>query len=315
MPDTPLRIDQLLVIGYADVLPEGKGPAVVPPVFQLKDQRDKFMVPPFTIVGEWLAGHQAIDLAELKSLSASGEISLLENGKEQEACPDYLLWVDDEGNVAYQPLIEARQGLRLVGMKHLEIATEALKLGEIDRAEKHAGIALGASERDLEPRCILAACYQQRGDAKALQVITKSALSAGFSLRSFETVVAAYAALIPSLHWQARVTIANSEFESLKPVMQYVHIHGKSKTGVKIYCSGYPAEFIRNRRGYFAAYKMAKASVKNPSLVDIPLLATYVMRHEGKNISRRTKIPPKTLRKMSLQMSTLIAPNVLAGIH
>lgn len=312
MSDTPIRLDQLLVVGYADALPEGKGPAIVPPIFQFREHPDRFLVPPFSLVGDWLAGHQSIDRAELKSLATSEEISLLDDGREQQARPDYLLWVDDEGHVAYQALIEARDGMHLIKQKHLDAATEALKLGEIDRAEKHAGIALGASEQALEPRSILAACYRQRGDVKALQVIEKSAIGAGHSQEAFSTVADFYADMLPLSCWQSSVEIKKKDFAKINAVTPFAYTV-KALKGVTIYSSGPQAEVVAELQGVLIAEKMAKEFVVQTERTDMRVVIADFMRNDSVAIATQAKSSRERIDRAARILSEWFSPALLTG--
>src|SRR5271165_6255592 len=103
MTGQPVSLDELDVIGYADALPGGRGPAVVPPVFQHRREHERCYVPPFRIAGDWLIEPSCISFAEAQELGREERITLPKQFRHQ-ARSEHQLWVDESGNSHYQPI-------------------------------------------------------------------------------------------------------------------------------------------------------------------------------------------------------------------
>jgi hypothetical protein len=150
------------------------------------------------IAGDWLIGHQEIDIVELRSLP---DITVERAGVASffcDALPEHTLWVDDKGKVHYQPFDEAKKDIWVVVEWHLNSAITALKQGAIDHARYLAGNVVGVTN-NLEPRCILAACYLRQANTPALRIIKQGAIDAGYFPLTFNLLTDYYYNLIPSI--------------------------------------------------------------------------------------------------------------------
>jgi hypothetical protein len=201
MNKQPVQLDELDIIGYAEALDDGKGPAVVPPVFRDPQHPDQCFVPPFRIAENWLIDPQCLSLAEVKDLAADERITLLP-GPSLPAQPGHRLWVDLEGQVHYEPAPEATRSLRKICNEHLNAATAALRQGEIDRADEEAGIALAADDTKLEPNALVAACHALRAEEKELLFMRESVEAEGFRLETFALLLESYMEMVPAEKWR-----------------------------------------------------------------------------------------------------------------
>src|SRR5205085_2047165 len=127
----PVALEHLDVIGYADVLPDGKGPAVVPPVFQVRTELDRCYVPPFRIAGNWLIDAKCISSTEVENLHKNEDITL-PKGLKRPAGSEHQLWVDENGVLHYDPAANAKRELQRIYHEHLENGIVALKEGKIE---------------------------------------------------------------------------------------------------------------------------------------------------------------------------------------
>jgi hypothetical protein len=200
MTNQPIPLDQLEIIGYADVLPNRKGPAVVPPVFRDRNDASRCFLPPFRIAGKWLVDPQLVSAVEVQELAKAERISL-PPGLQCPARPDWQLWVGLDGSVHYEPSTDAKRNLRNLYREHLEAATAALREGDIAAAELHAGIALAADDRALEPDALIAACHALRGEEKHVAFLRRQAEAARHSPESFGLLMKSYVEMIPAETW------------------------------------------------------------------------------------------------------------------
>ncbi|MBI4626774.1 MAG: hypothetical protein HY736_26580 [Verrucomicrobia bacterium] len=202
-----VQLHQLEVIGYADVLPAGKGPAVVPPVFHDRNDPTQCFVPPFRIAGNWLVDPQVVSFDEIKELALAERVTL-PLGFQHPAQPDWQMWIGVDGAVHYEPAKKAKRNLQNLYREHLATATTALRAGKIDKAEHHARIALAADERALEPDALIAVCHALRGEQKHVAFIRRAAVEAGHSADTFEVLTKTYAEMVPAPACEIRLPAA-----------------------------------------------------------------------------------------------------------
>lgn len=201
MTSQPIPLNELDVIGYADVLPEGKGPAAVPPVFRHRAEADRCYVPPFRLTGNWLVEARCVSFSELQELEGDESITL-PGDFTHPALPDYQLWVDEAGVVRYEPAGDARRAQQQIHQRYLEAAISALREGRFQDARRDAGVALAASDRALEPRALIAASHALRGQTAQATFMRKSAVQAGLNGDSFTLLLKNYLESIPPETWE-----------------------------------------------------------------------------------------------------------------
>ncbi len=202
MTNQPVQLDQLDVIGYADVLPNGRGPAIVPPIFCDRSEPDLCYCPPFRIAGNWLLDPQCVAFAEIEDWVRAEHASLPDDFS-RPALPDHQLWVDEDGQVMYEPIAEANRKLGAIYRTHLSAGEVALREGRLDDASRQAGIALAANVRALEPRALMATCHALNGKEKQALFLKQAAESMGHTPESFAACMERYAETVPSDTWEA----------------------------------------------------------------------------------------------------------------
>jgi hypothetical protein len=89
---TPWNLDDLEIVGYADVLKETVLPSVVPPVFRLKADSQRVFLPPYSFNAGFLCNATEVLQPELEELRDSREITLFDNAFPARA--GFELWVD-----------------------------------------------------------------------------------------------------------------------------------------------------------------------------------------------------------------------------
>jgi hypothetical protein len=171
--ETPWSLDDLEIVGYADVLKETMLPSVVPPVFRLKADARRAFLPPYSFNAGFLCNATEVSRAELEELSDSREITLFDNAFPARA--GFELWVNQTFQWRYQPLDMARQRLRRIAGQAIRTAEDALRNGDLEQAERLSGVAISANDWRVEPLAIKAAIRRIRNNKTGEQLMAELA--------------------------------------------------------------------------------------------------------------------------------------------
>lgn len=152
---TPWNLDDLEIVGYADVLKETMLPSVVPPVFRLKTDAQRAFLPPYSFNAGFLCNATEVPRSELEELRDSREITLFDNAFPARA--GFELWVDQSFQWHYQRLDEVKRKLRAIAEEAIRNAEDALRRDDRQQAERLSGVAISADDRRVEPLAIKAA--------------------------------------------------------------------------------------------------------------------------------------------------------------
>src|ERR1039458_3440709 len=171
---SPVPIDGLEIVGYANVLLDSMLPSIVPPVFRLKGNPDEVFVPPYVFNAGYLCNATALSGSELKALEQNQEITPFE-GEPLAAQRDFELWLDQTRDRHYEPRTQAHATLLALAKDHIHKAEQALKEGKTADAERLSGVASCADDRLVEPLAIKAALRRLRKDTTGEKLITKLA--------------------------------------------------------------------------------------------------------------------------------------------
>jgi hypothetical protein len=190
----PWNLDELEIVGYANVLTETMLPSVVPPVFRLKADHGRALVPPYHINGRLLWNATQVPDSELEDLRDSEEITLFHDAFP--ACGGHELWVDDSFQIHYQPQYEAEEELGRIATESIQGAEDALRRGDIEQAEHLSGVAICANDRRVEPLAIKAAICRSKEDWAGERLMGDLA-APRMKERPFRRVVDDYYALLP----------------------------------------------------------------------------------------------------------------------
>lgn len=158
----PWNLDDLEIVGYANVLLETMLPSVEPPVFRLKADTRRALLPPYHLNGGFLWNATEVPDSELEELRDSEEITLFDSAFPARA--DFELWIDQCFRCHYQPEYEAEEQLGRIATEAIQGAEDALRRGDIGQAEHLSGIAISADDRRVEPLAIKAAICRSKGD-------------------------------------------------------------------------------------------------------------------------------------------------------
>ena len=159
---TSLPVKDLNIVGYANVLPASMLPSIVPPIFNLRNDPSRFFLPPYTFKAGCLCGAAEVLKPELIGLQRDREITLFP--EILEAKSGYELFVDQEFQCQYMLRAEADAWLAAIAEKSVAEAETALRLGDLDKADRLAGVALSADDRKVTPLVLLGAVHRARGD-------------------------------------------------------------------------------------------------------------------------------------------------------
>jgi hypothetical protein len=159
---SPWRVDELEIAGYAEVLKATMLPAVVPPVFRLKADPRRSLLPPYSFNGGFVCNAAEVAPRELEALKDAREITLFDDPFL--AQPGYELWVDQSSQWHYEPRDQAEANLGRIAAASIGQAEAALKEGNFEEAERLAGVAISADDRRVEPLAIKAAIRRRQGN-------------------------------------------------------------------------------------------------------------------------------------------------------
>jgi hypothetical protein len=316
MKEHPLRLDQLEIIGYADVLPGGKGPALPPPVFCDRQDHHHCFLPPFRIADEWLLSPRCVPLAEVQDLADDRRITLFKDAPRL-ARPGYQLWVGVDGGLHYEPSSEAKQNLRRIYKEHLDAATAALRRGRIDEAEEKAGIALAADDDTrLEPDALMAACHVLRLEEKEVLSSKASAEDDGHSPELFALLVERYLEMVPPEIWEplpiekvlqlgekAGVEVwvpfrfTEEEYRKFELLLHRCRRHGGEHEFL-VSCTGTEAELMANRKLLQLAYHDAEQWVKKPEKDRVLEIAAQSLFCGPQEFSQRSADSAEKVRRI-----------------
>ena len=190
----PIPITTLEVIGYANRLADSMLPAVVPPVFRLKGDQERILLPPFVIRDGYVFGGTESNGAALQMFNEAGEVTLF--AKPQEARPDFELWINLDKAVHYEAISDASAQLQNIAREHIIKAEEALLNADFNGAEECCRIALSADDRVIDSLAISAAIAQRNkrnGDAKLMEKMALGHVTA----KGFDFMVRGYSKILP----------------------------------------------------------------------------------------------------------------------
>lgn len=169
------KLEDLEIVGYADVRTPDLLPAVVPPVFRVRSEPDSILLPPYSISFDSVVGATAVSRAEAEHLRDQGKLFLFAESDPFPPRPEHELWFHRDGRMIYQPIHEARRTLRQLGAEALERAVTAFRDGRMREAEDAAGEAMLADDRRWEALAVKVAIRRLQGNKGGENVMRKLA--------------------------------------------------------------------------------------------------------------------------------------------
>ena len=185
----PVKLIDLEITGYADVLPESMTPSIVPPVFRLKSNAGIAYLPPYHMNSGVLYNATEVSWKEVELLAEREKITLL--NEPFPARPSWELWVDRSLQPHYQSRIETDKELDRIGREAMDQAEFALRGGDLEQAERNSSVAACANDRRPGPFALQAAIDRHRGNKAGEAVMAKVAASM-CDAKDFEILVKRY---------------------------------------------------------------------------------------------------------------------------
>jgi hypothetical protein len=156
-----IKIINLEIVGYCDVLPKEKLPCVVPPLFRefkAEDNKYVFYVPPYHISTDGhLYGAKEIDEDEVVSLLLDKKEITLGFPRTIKAKPNHTLWVGPDRNIKYQPSHESDEELSKLYTDYINRAIRLFGDYMLSEADDMSSLAINADDRKITPLVIKAA--------------------------------------------------------------------------------------------------------------------------------------------------------------
>lgn len=169
----PLRVQDLNIVGYANVLPQTMLPSIVPPIFCLRSEPDRFFVPPYSFNNGHLYDAGEISNFELTALADDREVTIFPEGFSAKV--GYELYVDEEFQHHYQTREKVNASLDEIADRSIAEAESALIRGDFKEADRLAGVAISANDRKVTPLVIKAAVDRALGDASGERLMASIA--------------------------------------------------------------------------------------------------------------------------------------------
>ena len=186
---SPWHVNELEIVGYAEVLKETMLPSVVPPAFRLRTDPGRALLPPYSFSGGYLCNATEVAPPELAALRDAREITLFDNPFP--AQPGHELWVDQRFAWHYEPRAQVDKTLGQIATDSIRQAGAALKEGKLREAERLCGVAISADDTRVEPLAIKAAIRRMQGNTTGESVMAELAAPV-LDERSFTQLVNNY---------------------------------------------------------------------------------------------------------------------------
>lgn len=170
----PYPIFSLEIIGYANRLNASMLPAVVPPVFRVKAEPDRILLPAFVIHQGFVCDATERLFTEARHLADAEEITIFE--EPLDAQRDFELWIGLDGTPHYEPIPEASSKLKQIAIENIALAETAMRSGDFKTAENCCRIALCADDRLIDSLAISAAISRRTHDSGSERLMEKLAL-------------------------------------------------------------------------------------------------------------------------------------------
>ncbi len=181
-----MKLDGLNIIGYAESLGTRLVPHIVPPVYQLSEDPEKVLFPPFRLAGaEVVDGSIGTD-AQMDQFVSEGRCTRID--KPIPARPNHELWIDQNMQPHYEPFKQAEKTLRQIAESEAKRARQLLVQGDPEGAERAANTALVADDRLVDPLVIKVAIARRQGNKPKAEGLKRTAMVIS-TAGTFETLL------------------------------------------------------------------------------------------------------------------------------
>lgn len=174
------------IIGFASTLEKPTLPRILAPVFRDRDEPDRVLLPPFTVIGDEVFNAVASTMAEFEDMVVAEKLTSL-----TETIPGQVghdLWVDTEGEIGYDLKAQVKKAFEEIFTTHLARAGKHFAEKDYAIACQHADIARAVKPSHIDPLVIRAASESLMGLTSRL-AYTRSVAAAYVSLIEFDVLV------------------------------------------------------------------------------------------------------------------------------
>ncbi len=169
MAESSYKIEDLEVAGYADTLDESFVPALVPPIFRLRGDRNLVLLPPLEIDGDRVVEALPGGEADLERAVLQGQATRLK--VPIDARSDHQLWIDEDLQPHYGITAEVLKGLRRLAKTRAREAQHAVTEGRLEDAERLAQAAVSADDGCLNAVLVKAIIETLRGNGVQVEIL------------------------------------------------------------------------------------------------------------------------------------------------
>ena len=169
-----MKLDGLNIIGYAESLGSRLVPHIVPPIYQLPDDPEKLLFPPFRLAGAEVVDGSIGTQAQMDQFVSEGKCTRID--KPIPARPDHELWIDQKMQPHYEPFDTAEKTLRQIAESEAERGRLLFVQGDFEQAEKAANTALVADDRLVDPFVIKVAIARRQGNKAKAEGLRQTAM-------------------------------------------------------------------------------------------------------------------------------------------
>ena len=165
-------IYDLEVIGFGDVLDSRDLPAILPPIYRVRNS-SIVLFPPSMVQGDVLAGAHESDMPEFQAFLAKQEVSALE--RPFDAKPHHELWIDPEGRVHYEDWDQASDRLREIAWAKIGEADREFRENHLEEADILVSQAMNANDGILDAYVLKGAIRSRQGMERSVTRIAEMA--------------------------------------------------------------------------------------------------------------------------------------------
>ena len=170
-----IDLNALEIIGYADRLVEAFVPQNVPPIFRLKEDPDRIIMPPFRTESHKIVYSTDGFQSDLDQAVRRGQATRLDQVIDTQ--PDHRLWIDESFQAHYEPADTVVETLQQLAKDRVGEALEALAEGRLGKAERLAQTAISADDTCFNAILIKGLVHQLRGDHDSVELLVEIAES------------------------------------------------------------------------------------------------------------------------------------------
>ncbi len=206
------NLTDLEIVGYSDVLTDDLVPRIVPPIFRLRADPGRLVIPPFRLVDDHVEGGIEGDESDLDRFVGNEQATRIQ--QPIQARPKHHLWIDEHFKPQYEPDGKVIERLRTVAKQNIPLAWEAVHDRDFDAALQLAQTAIAADESSLDALLVKAVVDKLTGHDDRAAVLSDIA-AVTYPGVSFDVLVGECSrdhgpAAAPQVPVAARVGFTNS---------------------------------------------------------------------------------------------------------